>query len=137
MVMCEILDASKRIPGCDIDALWQSHYGLMKRLIRHDPQALPKLEQKLAAFDTFQLISVAIVGEDGREFYGECSDFDRALCSDFVREVVLPQLGQVPNRAMPFTQLRRELLDWLSGVPLKRSLCCALTSKAICNSLNT
>jgi hypothetical protein len=49
MLMCEILEASKRIPSCDIDALWQRHYGLMKRLIRHDPQALPKLEQKLAA----------------------------------------------------------------------------------------
>lgn len=47
-----------------------------------------------------QLISVAIVGEDGREFYGECSDFDRRQCSAFVREAALPQLGQGPSRSV-------------------------------------
>lgn len=66
-----------------------------------------------------QIISVAIVGEDGIEFYGECSYFERSLCSDFVRDVVLPQLGQFPGRSMPFTVLRDELLAWLSAVPLK------------------
>ncbi|MGF6367935.1 hypothetical protein OKW40_000685 [Paraburkholderia sp. RAU6.4a] len=46
-------------------------------------------------FDACQLISMAIVGENGREFYGECSDFERPLCSDFVRATMLPQLGPV------------------------------------------
>jgi hypothetical protein len=66
-----------------------------------------------------QLISVAIVGEDGREFYGERSDLEPALCTEFVRDVVLPQLGQFPGRAMPFARLRDELMVWLLAVPLK------------------
>lgn len=66
-----------------------------------------------------RLISVAIVGEDGREFYGECSDFDLPACSDFVRAVVLPQLGQFPGRSMPRAQLRDELQAWLLAVPRK------------------
>lgn len=39
------------------------------------------------------LISLAIAGENGDEFYGERTDFDQSRCSDFVRRVVLPQLG--------------------------------------------
>ena len=66
-----------------------------------------------------QLISIAIVSEDGREFYGECSDFERPLCSDFVRAVVLPQLGQFPGRSMPLAQLRDELQAWLLAVGKK------------------
>jgi 3' exoribonuclease, RNase T-like len=77
------------------------------------------LDTEFTGFETFQLISVAIVGEDGREFYGEVSDFDRALCSDFVREAVLPQLGNPPGHAMPFHQVRRELLHWLAHIPIK------------------
>ncbi|MFL9903320.1 3'-5' exoribonuclease [Paraburkholderia fungorum] len=77
------------------------------------------LDTEFTSFDACQLISLAIVGEDGREFYGECSDFERPLCNDFVRETVLPQLGQFPGRSMPFNQLRSELLAWLSGVPTR------------------
>ncbi|TDN62431.1 3'-5' exoribonuclease [Paraburkholderia sp. BL10I2N1] len=77
------------------------------------------LDTEFTDFDACQLISMAIVGENGREFYGECSDFEHPLCSDFVRATVLPQLGQFPDRAMPFNQLRRELLDWLNRVPAK------------------
>ncbi|MGF6981955.1 hypothetical protein QFZ99_001432 [Paraburkholderia atlantica] len=66
-----------------------------------------------------QLISVAIVSEDGREFYGERSDFDPAACSEFVRAAVLPQLGRFAGRSMPATQLRDELWAWLSAVPAK------------------
>jgi len=77
------------------------------------------LDTEFTDFDTFQLISVAIVGEDGREFYGESADFERPLCSDFVREVVLPQLGQFPGRSLPVAQLRDELRAWLLSVPIK------------------
>ncbi|PMS21576.1 hypothetical protein C0Z18_06840 [Trinickia dabaoshanensis] len=77
------------------------------------------LDTEFTSFDACQLVSVAIVGEDGREFYAERSDFDRALCSDFVCEVVLPQLGQFPGRAMTFDQLKSELLAWLQAVPVK------------------
>lgn len=66
-----------------------------------------------------RLISIAIVSERGDEFYAECSDFDGSLCSDFVRNIVLPQLGQFPERSMPFAKLRDELHAWLWAAPLK------------------
>jgi hypothetical protein len=77
------------------------------------------IDTEFTDFEAFQLISVGIVGEDGCEFYGERSDFDRELCSDFVRGIVLPQLGQFPGRSMPFTALRDELQAWLLAVPIK------------------
>lgn len=77
------------------------------------------LDTEFTDFDTPQLISLAIVGEDGREFYGESLDFAYPLCSDFVRQVVLPQLGQFPGRSMRVAQLRDELRTWLMAVPIK------------------
>lgn len=66
-----------------------------------------------------QLISIAIVAEDGREFYGEVNDFDAGRLSDFVRQTVVPQLGLFPGRAMTRAKLRAELLAWLSNIPAK------------------
>ena len=66
-----------------------------------------------------RLISIAIVSEDGKEFYGECSDFDLTVCSAFVRATVLPQLGSFPGRLMPTSQLALELSDWLLAIPIK------------------
>lgn len=77
------------------------------------------LDTEFTDFNACQLISIAIVGENGREFYGECSDFDRLLCSDFVRDTVLPQLGNFPGRSMPFSELQKELQTWLSAIPIK------------------
>lgn len=77
------------------------------------------IDTEFTDFKASQLISIAIVSEDGREFYAECSDFERPLCSDFVRSIVLPQLGQFPDRSMPFAVLRVELQAWLLAVPLK------------------
>ncbi|RQR45992.1 hypothetical protein DIE21_30155 [Burkholderia sp. Bp9140] len=64
-----------------------------------------------------QLISLAIVGENGSEFYGECTDYDAARCSGFVRTAVLPQLGRFTERAMPFNRLRQVLRAWIGGIP--------------------
>lgn len=77
------------------------------------------LDTEFTSFDACQLISIAIVGEDGREFYAERSDFDTSLCSDFVRQIVLPKLGQSPQRSMPLGALRQELVTWLHGIPLR------------------
>jgi hypothetical protein len=77
------------------------------------------LDTEFTDFIDCQLISLAIVGEAGNEFYGEVMDYDRAACSEFVRAAVLPQLGQFAGRAMSFAQLRSELLAWLSRIPLK------------------
>ncbi|WP_122882460.1 3'-5' exoribonuclease [Burkholderia pseudomallei] len=63
-----------------------------------------------------ELISIALVAEDGAEFYGESNDFDQVRCSDFVREVVLPQLGTPAGRSMPYLELRREVQEWLGRI---------------------
>lgn len=45
---------------------------------------------------TAKLISLALVAEDGREFYVELLDtWHTEDCSDFVKEIVLPQLWVV------------------------------------------
>lgn len=41
---------------------------------------------------TIELISVAIVAEDGREFYAEVRDFPDFVANDWVKQNVLPQL---------------------------------------------
>ncbi|WP_247308925.1 3'-5' exoribonuclease [Ralstonia pseudosolanacearum] len=71
------------------------------------------------------LISIALVADDGREFYGERSDYDQASCSAFVREAVLPQLGQYPGRVFTREALRTALLAWLDQFAGKtwRTLC--------------
>lgn len=61
------------------------------------------------------LISIALVAADGREFYAERSDYDDAACSAFVREAVLPQLGRWPDRVTTREGLRDALLGWLGG----------------------
>lgn len=83
------------------------------------------VDTEFTDFIDCQLISVAIVGEDGREFYGERADFELSACSEFVRAAVLPQLGRIPGRSMPAAQLRDELMAWLLAVPAKpkRVLC--------------
>jgi hypothetical protein len=77
------------------------------------------LDTEFTHFIDLQLISIGIVGEDGSDFYGELSDYNRAACSEFVRAAVLPQLGQFPGRAMAFAQLSREVLAWLSRIPVE------------------
>ncbi|KAG8152296.1 3'-5' exoribonuclease [Burkholderia catarinensis] len=75
------------------------------------------IDTEFTDFEAPQLISLAIVGENGSEFYGECTDFDAARCSDFVRALVLPQLGRFREQAMPFDQLRGALRAWITGIP--------------------
>ena len=56
------------------------------------------LDTEFTDFIQCELISISLVSEDGRhEFYGELTDFNLKLRSDFVREVVLPRLGKPLN----------------------------------------
>ncbi|ABB08576.1 3'-5' exoribonuclease [Burkholderia lata] len=75
------------------------------------------VDTEFTDFEAPQLISLAIVGENGAEFYGECTDYDATRCSDFVRAVVLPQLGRLKGRAMPFDQLSQALQAWGESIP--------------------
>ncbi|MFC5429462.1 hypothetical protein ACFPTO_11720 [Paraburkholderia denitrificans] len=80
--------------------------------------ALYFVDTEFTNFDVYQLISIAIVVENGSEFYGEVTDFDRSVCSNFAHSVVLPKLGRFPDRAMSFLQLRNALRTSLDGLPL-------------------
>jgi hypothetical protein len=71
------------------------------------------LDTEFTDFVDCDLISIALVADDGREFYGERLDYDDASCSAFVREAVLPQLGQYPGRVFTREGLRTALLAWL------------------------
>ncbi len=41
---------------------------------------------------TIDLISIALVSDDGREYYAVSSEFDEARCNDWVKANVLPHL---------------------------------------------
>lgn len=61
-----------------------------------------------------KLISLAMVGPDGREFYVELQDtWQVDDCSDFVKKIVLPQLWG-GEYAMPLTEARSALLRFLA-----------------------
>lgn len=62
-----------------------------------------------------KLISLALVAEDGREFYVELLDtWQEEDCSDFVKEIVLPQLWG-GSYALPIVEARISLLRFLTS----------------------
>jgi hypothetical protein len=62
-----------------------------------------------------KLISLALVAENGREFYVELQDtWQPCDCSDFVKDIVLPQLwGE--SYSLPIVQARVSLLGFLTS----------------------
>lgn len=83
------------------------------------------IDTEFTDFLDCELISIAIVREDGRAFYGEVSDFTRSTCSAFVLEAVLPQLGKTESlvavspdlicAVRPLEEIGRLLHEWLSS----------------------
>lgn len=71
------------------------------------------VDAEFTDFIECELISIALIADDGREFYGERMDFDKQICSTFVREAVLPQLGQFPDRVFSRAGLQYALREWL------------------------
>ncbi|WP_454564955.1 hypothetical protein [Pseudomonas sp. AIG] len=61
-----------------------------------------------------KLISLALVAENGREFYVELLDSWQEDCSDFVKEIVLPQLCG-GSYALPIVDARMSLLRFLTS----------------------
>lgn len=59
------------------------------------------------------LISIGLVADSGEELYLESSEFCHADCSQFVREVVLPQLGKTADATVDRSELKRRILSWL------------------------
>lgn len=72
------------------------------------------LDTEFTDFIDCDLISIGLVSDDGREFYGERTDYDSAACSHFVKAAVLPQLGQAPAIAGTEPELRQALRAWLT-----------------------
>jgi len=75
------------------------------------------LDTEFTDFIHIDLISLALVSEDGHEFYAEVTDYRQGDCSAFAREAVLPQLGKVPGAAMPRAELAQRLLAWFAALP--------------------
>ena len=67
---------------------------------------------------TIDLVSIGVVGEDGREFYAVSTEFDPTRAGPWVRAHVLPKL---PSPAHPAwrsrAKLRADLLKFLTGAP--------------------
>ena len=67
---------------------------------------------------TIDLVSIGVVGEDGREFYAVSTEFDPTRAGPWVRAHVLPKL---PSPAHPAwrsrKQLRSDLLQFLTSAP--------------------
>jgi hypothetical protein len=75
------------------------------------------LDTEFTNFVHADLISLALVSEDGREFYAERTDYHRDACSAFVRENVVPILGRVPGAACSHAELTLRLRDWFDALP--------------------
>jgi hypothetical protein len=71
---------------------------------------------------TIDLVSIGVVGEDGREFYAVSTEFDPSRAIDWVRRNVLDKLPSPADpawRALP--QIREDLLAFLvePGTPIE------------------
>lgn len=75
------------------------------------------LDTEFTNFAKHGLISLALVAEDGCEFYAERTDYRHEDCSDFVRQEVLPLLGRVPGAACTKPELTERLRTWFECLP--------------------
>jgi hypothetical protein len=67
---------------------------------------------------TIDLVSIGVVGEDGREFYAVSTEFDERRAGDWVRANVLPKLPSPADPAWRSRErLRADLLAFLTGGP--------------------
>lgn len=76
------------------------------------PVMLIFLDTEFTDFERSDLISLALISEDGREFYAERTDYHRDACSEFVHETVQPLLGRVPGAACNRSELTERLHAW-------------------------
>lgn len=64
---------------------------------------------------TIDLVSIGVVGEDGREFYAVSTEFDPTRAIDWVRRNVLDKLPPLADRAWRSReQIRADLLAFLT-----------------------
>jgi hypothetical protein len=82
------------------------------------------LDTEFTNFMRPALISLALVSEDGREFYAERNDYPSAACSSFVRSTVLPLLGRVGGAICDRSTLTRRLRAWFEALPETAMIVC-------------
>jgi 3'-5' exoribonuclease Rv2179c-like domain len=67
---------------------------------------------------TIDLVSIGVVGEDGREFYAVSTEFDPGKAGSWVRANVLPKLPPPADAAWRTrARMRDDLLAFLTGAP--------------------
>ncbi len=65
---------------------------------------------------TIDLVSIGVVGEDGREFYAVSTEFDADRAGRWVRSHVLPKLPSPADPAWRSRErLRADLLEFVTG----------------------
>jgi len=74
------------------------------------------VDTEFTDFIQIDLISIALVCDDGREFYAERNDYRSEDCSDFVRAAVVPMLGRVAGAACTRTELTGRLRAWFEAL---------------------
>jgi len=72
------------------------------------------IDTEFSDFINTELISIGMVDQLDRTFYAELP-CNLKECSDFVREVVIPQLGEIHGAQCTREELKIRLLDWLSA----------------------
>ena len=75
------------------------------------------VDTEFTDFVQIDLISIALVADDGRELYAERTDYCRSDCNDFVCTAVLPMLGRVAGAACTRTELTARLRAWFEALP--------------------
>jgi hypothetical protein len=80
------------------------------------------LDTEFTDFVDPHLISIGMAAESGEEFYAEVP-YSEAGCSAFVREVVLPLLGRLPDAACSPDDLGTKIVAWLETIDEEVEIC--------------
>lgn len=75
------------------------------------------LDTEFTDFARPDLLSLALVAEDGQEFYAERTDYQQSECSGFVKDTVLPLFGRVPGAACDSAEMALRLRTWFDALP--------------------
>ncbi|RFB67525.1 MULTISPECIES: 3'-5' exoribonuclease [unclassified Herbaspirillum] len=73
------------------------------------------IDTEFTNFEDPELISIGLAAESGEEFYAELP-FSIRDCSEFVREAVLPMLGQTPHAECTLSDIYSRITNWLNLV---------------------
>ena len=82
------------------------------------------LDTEFTCFARPTMLSLALVAEDAREFYAECTDYPGEECSEFVQNVVMPLLGRIDWAGNDRVTLSRRLRTWFESLPEPATIVC-------------